>query len=261
VLGCGSETTIRLLEPAVTAEPSAEDAGRPAAPEPEPEADASQPDGALVLRYDFAGTGTLVEDLVGSDDAQLVGGAVLDGSGGITLDGTDDFIDLPNGVLSRLTSVTIAIWLRWRGGVCWQRIFDFGSNDRGEGDVGNGLTSLYLTPANCIDGSYFASIELPSQRHDVSAGERFPEDRLAQAVLRFDADTSRLAIFVDGARVGAGDAPFDLSEIDDVNAWLGRSQWIQDRYLAARYEELRIYDRALSDAEVAATFTRGPDAP
>ena len=215
--------------------------------------DAAVASDPLVLRYDFVGAsaGTVVEDRVGTSDARLMGGAVLDG--------TDDYVDLPNGVLSRHTSVTIAVWLTWRGGVCWQRILDFGSNDREEGMVGNGLTSLYLTTSNCIDGTYFASVELATARHDVTSPEPFPEDRLAQAVLRFDAATQRLAIFVDGARVGEREAPFTLSQIDDVNAWLGRSQWIQDRNLAARYEELRIYDRALSSAEIAAMFARGPD--
>ena len=58
-----------------------------------------------------------------------------------------------------------------------------------------------------------------------------------------------------------GPASVALSTINDVNNWLGRSQWVQDSYLSGRYEELRIYDGALSDAEVAMLAERGPDHP
>jgi hypothetical protein len=36
---------------------------------------------------------------------------------------------------------------------------------------------------------------------------------------------------------------------------------VQDYFLAGRYDELRIYDRALSAREVAAQRERGPDDP
>ena len=219
------------------------------------------PSVGLVLRYDFEGTGTVVTDRVGTADAHLLGGAMLDGAGGVELDGADDHVDLPNGVLSRNQSVTIVAWLTWHGGVCWQRIFDFGSNDGGEGRVGDGLPSLYHTATNCIDETYFASVELGTLRHDVFSSEPFPSEQLAQAALSFDGVSQTLSIYVDGVRVGGEQAAFELAEIDDLNVWLGQSQWVQDRNLRARYDELRIYDYALSDAELAAAYARGPDAP
>jgi hypothetical protein len=36
---------------------------------------------------------------------------------------------------------------------------------------------------------------------------------------------------------------------------------VQDLFMSARYDEFRIYDRALSEAEVAALFERGADQP
>ena len=223
--------------------------------------DAATPPVGLVLRYDFEGMGTLVSDRVGMADAQLLGGAALDGAGGVELDGDDDYVDMPNGVLSRQRSVTIAAWLTWHGGVCWQRIFDFGSNDAGEGQVGNSLTSLYLTATNCVDETYFASVELGTTRLDVYTPDPLPSNRLTQAALSFDGTSQTLSIYVDGVRVGRRQTPFQLADIDDVNVWLGRSQWVQDRNLRARFDELRIYDYALTDTELAATYARGPDAP
>jgi len=61
--------------------------------------------------------------------------------------------------------------------------------------------------------------------------------------------------------VAQGAAAFRLRDIDDRNNWLGRSQWVQDLLMTARYDEFRIYDRALSESEVAALYARGPDQP
>ncbi|MGD9635011.1 MAG: LamG-like jellyroll fold domain-containing protein [Pirellulales bacterium] len=44
----------------------------------------------------------------------------------------------------------------------------------------------------------------------------------------------------------------------DVNIWLGRSQW-GDALISARYDEVRIYDTPLNQAEVTASFNAGPD--
>lgn len=44
----------------------------------------------------------------------------------------------------------------------------------------------------------------------------------------------------------------------DVNIWLGRSQW-PDALVAARYDEVRIYNTALTQAEVTASRNAGPE--
>ena len=45
--------------------------------------------------------------------------------------------------------------------------------------------------------------------------------------------------------------------LEDVNIWLGRSQF-SDSLIDAEYDEVRIYSHALDAAEVAANFARGP---
>jgi hypothetical protein len=50
-----------------------------------------------------------------------------------------------------------------------------------------------------------------------------------------------------------------LSQIDDVNNWLGRSQFTPDPGFAGTYDEFRIYSAALTDAQIAASFAKGPD--
>jgi hypothetical protein len=49
-----------------------------------------------------------------------------------------------------------------------------------------------------------------------------------------------------------------LSLIDDVNNWLGRSQW-NDAMFQGNFNEFRIWEGALSSEQVAANRAAGPD--
>lgn len=216
---------------------------------------------ALVLRYDFDGVGTTIEDRVGDAHAIALGGAELDARGGLTLDGVDDYVDMPNGVLSSQRSVTIMAWLRWAGGPCWQRVFDFGSTDMGEDQAGRATTSLFLTPASCPSGVLMSMTERDADQRRVAAARRLPTDRTIQVALVLDGDAATSALYIEGAREATAPNPHLMSDLNDVNNWLGRSQWVQDGYLRGRYEELRIYGRALTDDEIAELAARGADDP
>jgi hypothetical protein len=50
-----------------------------------------------------------------------------------------------------------------------------------------------------------------------------------------------------------------LSSLNDVNNWLGRSQYLADEELAGTIHEFRIYGRALSAAELSTNAMLGPD--
>jgi hypothetical protein len=53
-----------------------------------------------------------------------------------------------------------------------------------------------------------------------------------------------------------GGAP---NTIPDVNNWLGRSNWSGDSNTDALYNEFRVYDYALTAAEIRGDFAAGPD--
>jgi hypothetical protein len=216
---------------------------------------------ALVLRYDFDGEGAVVEDRVGHAHAMIRGGAELDQRGGLVLDGVDDYVDMPNGVLSSRRSATIIAWLHWAGGTCWQRIFDFGSTDAGEGEVGRATTSLFLTPSSCPSFVVTSMTERESDQQPVAASYGMPTDRTVQVALVLDGDAAQSTLYLEGQRAASAPNAHLMSDLHDVNNWLGRSQWVQDRYLGGRYDELRIYDGALTDTEIADLADRGADLP
>jgi hypothetical protein len=216
---------------------------------------------ALLLRYDFAGAGTALLDRVGGAHASILGGAQLDGSGRLALDGEDDYVDLPNGLLARLESVTIMVWFEWQGGVCWQRVFDFGNNDAGEGQVGQALAALFFTPVGCGDERSVAMAEFGARRLRAFGTQSFPLAINTPVAVVYDATAGMLRLYQGGALVGETQAAFALSELMDVNNWLGRSQWVQDRFASVRYDEFRLYGAALTSEQIAELVRSGPDAP
>lgn len=268
LLGCAEQARISLFDDVVI-----EDAGFALPNEPPPDdvedASAAPIDGgdqlvtssALALRYDFEGLGTVVEDRVGDADAVVRGGAALEAVGGLSLDGVDDYVDMPNGVLSSRRSATIMVWLRWSGGPCWQRIFDFGSTDTGEDQVGRATTSLFLTPASCPNQVLTSMTERDADQQAVAAGRSLPIDRTIQVALVLDGDNAQSSLYIDGVREATAPNAHLMADLHDVNNWLGRSQWVQDNYLSAQYDELRIYDGALADIEIAVLAERGADRP
>ncbi len=215
-----------------------------------------------IHHYDFEGTGTIVYDRVGEAHGQLLGGATLDGMGGVLLDGEDDYVELPAGLISALPAATFVAWLEWSGGDCWQRIFDFGSLfvDEVEG-ITYATSSVFLTPSTCawahFDRVQEAVVAAEFQVDDTvyfSSGDPFPSDTPTFAALVVD-PVRGLEVFVDGAIVGRAAAPLDLAQIEDVNAWLGRSLWSVDAMLFGRYDEFLIFDTALTAGELAALYT------
>ena len=66
-----------------------------------------------------------------------------------------------------------------------------------------------------------------------------------------------MAWYRNGALVTTGSVAFHLGEIEDVNVWLGRSQWNILSTANAAYDEVRFYNHALTPAEVTASQAAG----
>ena len=70
-----------------------------------------------------------------------------------------------------------------------------------------------------------------------------------------------LAIHHDGVLVASVPSSVSPMEIDDVNCWLGRSQYAADPNLDATYLDVRVYDVALPTCAVLSLQESGPDGP
>lgn len=246
---CTGETRVSLLEPELGDAPGGE-----------PDAGAPIRGLYLIHRYSFSGDGSSVVDSIGGLDGTLQNGAVLDGAGHAVLDGKDDYVDLPNRLLSGLNNATLIAWLSWNGGPCWQRVFDFGSNDAAEGEAGNAVSSVFATPLRCPGSGPAAAFQSKQvMLGSVDSDSPFPVLQNTSLAVVLDAASQSMTLYVAGKSLGSGTFTA-LSELSDVNDWLGRSQWAQDAALRGSFDELRIYDRALDADAVAALDAAGPDA-
>ena len=247
----------------------------------------------LIHRWTFgeaagpAPAGTTFLDSVGNADGFIRGdGAVFTG-GGLDLPGGDSFnglaayADLPNGLISGLTDATFEGWVTVdAANGSWTRIFDFGSTQPG------GAAGEITGPGNTNGGGtqgadYLILSASRGANYDQQRIEWRNEDPAGGGISTFDSDavttvgqpihfvvtvtdlgngSSEINYWRDGVQQTTGGvASSSLSDINDVNMWLGRSNWINDATLDGTFDEFRIYDNALTAQEVAENFAAGPN--
>ncbi len=225
----------------------------------------------LVHRYSFSGN---VNDSVGGANGTLVNntglssyanGVLTLGNSGSNTSATantnGDYVDLPNYVVSSLgNSATIEAWVTWSGaGGNWQRIFDFGRSDGGENvsDSGAGQRFVMITPrssSNLMEAHIRNSVTT-----NTITRATMPANEKSHVALVWDPQAGQARMYVNGNFVGSTPLNMALTDLVDVNNWLGRSQYGGDAMFAGGYDEFRLYNRPLTPFELGESRLVGPD--
>lgn len=218
-------------------------------------------------RYEFNGN---ANDSIGGANAQVqslgapaaptfTGGQLnLNNSGSDAVNG--NYVELPDNVLDGLTaSATLEFWGTWGGGNQWQRSVDLG-RDTAE--------YAFIAPSSGAAGSEgdANAFEIKDEAGGSFAGTRriasgeTPVGQEVQFVAVFDQAANSARYYIDGTLVDtvALDG-FNLDNLGDDNNWLGRSKFAADALLSGSINEFRIYNQALTDAQVFGNFLAGPD--
>jgi hypothetical protein len=157
------------------------------------------------------------------------------------------YVTLPAGLLANACEATIATWVWLDSSQNWQRIFDFGRDTS---------AYMFLTPKNNANGKVRFTISLGG-----NAGEEYVDGAAELptgawyhvAVVLSPAGAS---LYINASKVGSNPGlmlrPADLGDVP--NLYIGRSQVAKDPYLDGSIDSFRIYDRALTDAEIAAAY-------
>lgn len=233
----------------------------------------------LVLHYTFdEQTGTVAHDGLREANnaivhggaswlaAGKVGGALrLAGSQAMTLD--PQYVELPIGIFSQLDHTTVATWVRWEGGMVWQRVFDFGS-DTGHsffltpeaGPSPAGATGVATTPVALLG---IRPTDAAAKQVHMELSPTFPLVDWVHFAVTWGSGS--VVVYVNGQIAGAtpmepwapapGAGPRALGVTP--NNFIGRSQSPSDPYLSGAIDDFRVYDRELSQAEVAAVRDLG----
>jgi len=221
----------------------------------------------LIHRYSFdtSPDGIEVVDSVRGRNGALVGAAYGDGdaAGTVLLAGKDSnqYVDLPNHLLDGLKDVTFEAWVIWAGGGTWQRIFDFGEDETGVDGSRTGRPRSYVF-LSCNPEPRFAFEQPPARSSEIvmTGATPFPTGTLTHVAVVINETGQVASLFVDGVETTSTRFLGTLSDVYDVNNWLGRSQYIADPGFEGSFSEFRIYGYALSATELAASFEAGPDA-
>lgn len=218
----------------------------------------------LAHRYTFSGEGSQALDTQGEASAEVVGTA-LDGSGAVTLVAGDvaQYVEVPPGLLSALANASLEAWFTWDGGPQWVRLIDFGSTIEGTpGEPGTGESFITMTPNGATGPSYpYAAFNPPGTDAEVSCSGTgaLTTGVLHHVAITLDTQSDAFTLYLDGMLACAKALPFELAVIDDVNSWLGRSQFATDVGFSGSIDEFRIYDVALTASQVAFSYQAGPD--
>lgn len=214
-------------------------------------AEASSAGPSLYLKMD-ENTGLLANDASGNGwNGSLVNGVAW-GQGkfasGVDLDGFDDHLTLPAGVVSGLTDCTFACWVNFDAVSTWSRVFDFGT---GTGSY------LFLTPSNSWTGTVRFGITSGSGEQVIDGAAPLPSGQWVHVAVTMADGTGTL--YVNGVETGRNEhmtlTPASLG-VTNQN-YLGKSQWA-DPHLSGRLDEFRIYPVALTPAGVAALHAQVP---
>ena len=234
-------------------------------------------------RYSFdedMGDATKVTDSVGGKHGTIVdpgssteitwdtGELIYAEAGDPTQNGSADpnahFVDLPNGMISDLAYnyATFMVWFTWDDVAQpnWVRLFDFGISNQGEGISGSASNTNFieLTPQASSGNIRFENKLGPTINLDSSEGAApVGQEVMVTVVLDKDADT--MTMYLGDQQVGQASLPDgQFKDLNDLNNWLGRSQYSNPLYIG-KYNELRIYDIPLTSPWIEAMAKVGPD--
>ena len=241
-----------------------------------------------------------ITDSVGGQSAFVRGIGASFAAGSLTLPGSTTgneppaavsaYADLPNGIISSKTNLTVEIWATPVSHQNFQRLLDFGRvNVAGDGlgaageitgggtyepagtQASDGLT-LTLSRGNLGQQRFEGKLN-GTGAVNATGLYRFADGDLAttantqyhyvvtfeDGVGAFGAAGGRQSWYRNGLLIASFDVGFRLNQIEDVNNWLGRSLWSDDRNSNASYNEVRIYNHAFTASEVSASRTLGPN--
>jgi hypothetical protein len=232
----------------------------------------------LIHRYSFnesPGSTTVTDSIRGSNGVARVvnnsGGSIptFDGAEA-TLDGVGGYIDLPNRMVSGLTNLSVEAWITWESGGTWARIFDFGTNNLGEDFEGtnSGFTGgryVFLTVTAGTNPRFAISATDPPNGNTeptvinssvpLTTGPGVAQKH--HVVVAYGPAGGRM--YIDGNLVGSTTVYTPLSNVRDVNNWLGRANW-PDPLFGGKFDEFRIHSSVLGQLEVLASRESGPNA-
>ena len=228
----------------------------------------------LLHRWDFNGHGL---DLVGTNHASIVGKSnaiAYNSASEIQIPGGNrgvGYIDCGSNIIPAElgdTPFTIEFWAKPKSNVNWAQWFAFGNSSDANG-TGGALTGLIIAPKSGA-GSYpsFRMVGAQTSNNIAIGSGNLTVDKeyhVALVVKPTGNNTATVTAYIEDPSGGEAIrvksesvTNWSTSTIVQKNFWLGHSHW-GDKDVYSTYNEVRVWAAALSQEQVVANGTLGPD--
>lgn len=218
-----------------------------------------------------AADGSTIPDSLGGLDAVVRGNNGSFTGTGLTVPGgapgdNPAYVDLPNGLISANDRVSIELWATQTTNKTWSRIMSFGVSSGGEvagpGGSFNGSENLVLYGNQ--DGNANNRIQRTGGTISNGADARLSNNSVQLGtefhyVIVFDPDFAEWRLYRNGFLMEVLPETQGPKSIEDVNNWLGRSEFAGDQYFNGTFNELRVYNYTLSESEIRGNTVAGPN--
>ncbi|MCI9447373.1 MAG: hypothetical protein HFH36_08265 [Lachnospiraceae bacterium] len=157
------------------------------------------------------------------------------------------YLTLPAGILSNCDSVTISTWVKLTTDSGYQRIWDFGTGQN---------SYMYLLSDGGNDGfkGYASAITTSGWGGEtgVQKGENFAKNRWVLTTVVMDGST--MSLYENGELIGTKDTKIKVKDLGNTeNNYIAYGQFGNDP-AAGQFAEFKIYNKALSAAEIKAMY-------
>ena len=203
-----------------------------------------------------------LNDSVGSSTATKVGSAVTVADGKAKLTGSGNgagSLNLGQNLLNT-DAATIEIWASQTAARNWARVFDYGADNTHYftltwsqgGDAARDRAGCKNTTEVAVDNT-MAPYKLGRQFHISATFEKQGDGTTFVRWMRRDAASGLLQ------RSGTMTIPNGIQSISNPVLYLGHSFYTSDSDACAEYDEVRVWNGVLSDAQLSANAAAGPD--
>jgi hypothetical protein len=195
----------------------------------------------LIAHWKFEGNAV---DETGVYNGTLTGEPVFETDGligqAMIFDGTDDYVDLPDGFSDFSAGMSISVWSNPTTAANWARFIDFGN---GAGGVNilftrNGVSNTLRFDTN--DGT-------------VDAENAFTQNEWQYFVVTMT-EAGAVTIYKNGLPVQTGTVGLPEVVTRTLN-YIGESNWSSDAFYAGMMDDLRIYNYAITADQIADLYT------
>ncbi|MDB6072178.1 MAG: putative secreted glycosylase [Verrucomicrobiales bacterium] len=238
----------------------------------------SLPSGAALVNLYTFNDGT-ANDSVGGQNGNIVGpnGVFAGGKFDISANNGENnvnasltYVNLPNNLITTAVNsgtagqFSFSLWFTVATNRDWASALSFGTTDGGEnGNSGAGSSPYIQLIPDTGDGANTLRLTTHSPGNELGISRANGATAALATninVIGTFVNASNFNFYVDGVLVGTNPVVtgLDLTTFANNNNWLGRGQWNGDAGFDGAFDELAIYNTALTPSEVSSVFAAGP---